>query len=67
MQFLIHYFINILQLENKQQEKEFAHKRREKDSVNLLEVKKKRVSFAADLEKLKVFDKRMKLTVSEIA
>ncbi|VDK75674.1 unnamed protein product [Litomosoides sigmodontis] len=50
------------QLESKQQEKEFTHKRREKDSVDVLEVKKKRVSFAPDLEKLRVFDKRMKLT-----
>ncbi|KAL3994448.1 CPL (NUC119) domain family protein [Acanthocheilonema viteae] len=52
------------QVESKQQEKDFTHKRREKDSVNLLEAKKKRVSFAADLERMKVFDKRMKLAIT---
>uniref|UniRef100_A0A0R3RX93 PUM-HD domain-containing protein n=1 Tax=Elaeophora elaphi TaxID=1147741 RepID=A0A0R3RX93_9BILA len=52
------------QVESKQQEKEFTRKRREKDSTSPLETKKKRVSFAAELERMKVYDKRMKLTVT---
>lgn len=52
---------------SKQQGKEFTRKRCEKDSASFPEAKKKRVSFAADLEKMKVYDKRMKLTVSRIA
>ncbi|CAG9537190.1 unnamed protein product [Cercopithifilaria johnstoni] len=52
------------QVENRQQEKEFTHKRHGSDSTNLLKAKKKRVSFAADLERMKIFDKRMKLTIT---
>ncbi|EJW86810.1 hypothetical protein WUBG_02279 [Wuchereria bancrofti] len=52
------------QMESKQQKKEFTHKKSGKDSTNPPEAKKKRVSFAADLEKMKVFDRRMKLAVT---
>ncbi|KAK6103673.1 CPL domain family protein [Brugia pahangi] len=52
------------QMESKQQEKEFIDKKTGKDSANPPEAKKKRVSFADDLEKMKVFDKRMKLAVT---
>ncbi|KAM3719404.1 Pumilio domain-containing protein [Dirofilaria immitis] len=49
--------------ESKQREKECTRKRHGKDSTNLPEAKKKRVSFAPDLERMKVFDKRVKLTI----
>ncbi|VIO93715.1 Uncharacterized protein BM_BM7594 [Brugia malayi] len=52
------------QMESKQQEKEFIDKKTGKDSANPPEAKKKRVSFADDLEKMKVFDRRMKLAVT---
>uniref|UniRef100_A0A8R1XL68 CPL domain-containing protein n=2 Tax=Onchocerca volvulus TaxID=6282 RepID=A0A8R1XL68_ONCVO len=52
------------QIESKQQGKEFIRKRHEKDCTNLPEAKKKRVSFAANLERMKLFDKRMKLTIT---
>ncbi|VDO32764.1 unnamed protein product, partial [Onchocerca flexuosa] len=52
------------QIESKQQGKEFIRKRHERDCTNFPEAKKKRVSFAADLERMKVFDKRMKLTIT---
>uniref|UniRef100_A0A915PVW4 PUM-HD domain-containing protein n=1 Tax=Setaria digitata TaxID=48799 RepID=A0A915PVW4_9BILA len=45
------------------QEKEFTQRGPEDDNTNP-ETKKKRVSFAVDLEMLKVFDRRMKLTVT---
>ncbi|EJD75872.1 pumilio domain-containing protein 12 [Loa loa] len=52
------------QVESKQQDKKFTRKRREKGNTDLPEAKKKRVSFAADLERMKVFDKKKRLTIS---